>query len=48
MMCRGDTTQCYNMDLPIPIIDLEAAPSENATKIKDACVDNGFFFGERQ
>lgn len=34
------------MELPIPIIDVEADPVEGATKLRDACTQHGFFFGE--
>jgi len=34
------------MELPIPLIDLETDPSENATQLRRACMDIGFFFGK--
>ena len=36
-----------SMDLPIPIIDVEGDPVEGATKLREACTQHGFFFGNR-
>ena len=35
------------MELPIPIIDLSGDHSENAARLRHACTEHGFFFGEK-